>query len=147
MDRRHGDGGETLIELLISVAILGIAAVAIVNGLGALVVGTDVHRLQSTGGTLLLSAADAVKSTTTTYTPCATTASYAGAITSAVTLPSGWTAPTVQSVAYWNGTAFGPTCFESAAVPTVAAIQLVTIRATVPNSRGDLTISVTKRRA
>lgn len=56
-----GQEGLTLIELVVTLAIMGIAFVAIISGLFTAVVGSDVHRKQATAGTLLRSLAEAVK--------------------------------------------------------------------------------------
>ncbi|MDQ1740524.1 MAG: hypothetical protein QOE53_2176, partial [Pseudonocardiales bacterium] len=44
------DRGETLLELLIALAIMSIAVVAIVGGLVAGIAMSDIHRKQSTAG-------------------------------------------------------------------------------------------------
>jgi type II secretory pathway pseudopilin PulG len=96
----RGEGGETLIELLISIMIIGIAVTAI---LGAVRIATDASTLdqrQIHAQALLRSWGEyAVAQTTDAnyVTSCATPLTYPG------TLPSGFTA-TQTKVEFWNGT-------------------------------------------
>ncbi len=50
--RRRGDGGFTLIELVVAVAIMGVAFVTIVAGMMASIFTSDIHRRQATAQTL-----------------------------------------------------------------------------------------------
>jgi Tfp pilus assembly protein PilV len=136
-----GEAGTTLVEVLITVAILGIAVVSIVGGMGTSIIGADYHRKQAQAHTVLVSAADSVKSQSANpYQACATAAAYAPA--TGVTLPAGWTAAavTVRSVTYWNGSAFTASCPASD-----TKLQLVTIQVATPDSRATESVSVVKR--
>ena len=83
------DCGESLLELLVAVVIMGIAVVAIVGGLFSGVLMSDIHRKQTTAGSTLRDYAEAVEAAVaaspSTYTACATTATYAS--------PSGFSTP------------------------------------------------------
>ena len=68
--RLAGEVGESLIEVIMAVAILGIAIVALLGGLVTTIVGSSTHRDQSSGTAVLLSATEALKSAT--YVACAT---------------------------------------------------------------------------
>lgn len=59
--RGRGDAGLTLIELVVTVAIMGTAFSVLVGGLGAAVVGSDLQRQQAAVATLLRSFAESVK--------------------------------------------------------------------------------------
>ncbi len=81
------DDGESLIELIVAVAILGVAVVAIVAGLGTSVLMSDVHRKQATAGVAVRDYA----------------------------VPSGYSrsmvaGPGGQPLAYWNGSGWQNTC-------------------------------------
>jgi type II secretory pathway pseudopilin PulG len=92
---RHNDSGETLIEVLCTIIIIGSAISALVAGLGSTALNTLRHRDQATANTVLRSYAEALKQTTTSegfYTNCRTTPYAVPA--SLYTLPTGWTAPT-----------------------------------------------------
>lgn len=91
-----GEEGTTLVELLVAVAILGIAFVAILGGMMTSVTASDVHRKQADGLALLTRNAEAVKAAP--YVPCAPPAAYQAALTmptdyvvsvTAVAIPAG----------------------------------------------------------
>jgi len=54
------DEGETLLEVVMSVAIMGIAVVAIVGGIATSILMSDIHRKQATAGAYVRSYAEAV---------------------------------------------------------------------------------------
>lgn len=138
---RRTEAGTTLIEVLMAVAILGIAVVGIVGAMGTSIIGTDHHRKQAQAHTVLLSAVDAVKSQSANpYLPCATTGTYAPS--AGVALPGDWTAATisVQGVKYWNGSGFAATC-----PPSDKKLQLIQVQVTSPDGRATETVAVVKR--
>ena len=49
----RGDRGDTLIEVLVAVSILGIAMVAITGGMATSIIVSDVHHKESVSGTAL----------------------------------------------------------------------------------------------
>lgn len=59
--RWRGESGGTLVELLLTIVILGVAIVAIVGGMEASVVASDYHRKQTTTQALLKNAAEFLK--------------------------------------------------------------------------------------
>lgn len=134
----RGERGDTLIEILVAVSILGIAFVAILAGLGTAINLSGRQRGQANADVVLVSAADSVKNQT--YVSCASTYSPS----SGVTLPTGWSASnlTIGSIKYRNGTAWATTC------PTTDQnLQLVTIIASAPDGRSSESVDVVKRRA
>ena len=62
--------GTTLIEVLITVAILGIAFVSIMGGMGTAIISSALHRHQATGQAGIRSFVEAIKKDT--YVECAT---------------------------------------------------------------------------
>jgi Tfp pilus assembly protein PilV len=132
------EAGTTLVEVLMATAIMGIGVVAIVAGMGTSIIGTDHHRKQAQAHTVLLSAADVVKSQP--YQACATTSSYAPA--TGVTLPAGWTTSyvSVESVKYWNGSAFAAACPSPD-----SKLQLVEVKVATPDGRAADSVTVVKR--
>src|SRR4051812_45015166 len=85
--------GETLIELVVAIAILGIAGVAILGGLMMSVRTSVMHRNDATGGAYVRSFAESIQSSVDSsggYKSCATAQSaYAGV--AVPDLPAGYT--------------------------------------------------------
>jgi len=129
--RARGEQGDTLVEVLITIAILGIAFAGILAGLATAIRMSSIHRGQANADVVLVSSADAVKSQAYVACPSVTTSSYSP--TSGVTLPSGWSASniTITSVQKWNGTSFQASC-----PATDQGLELVTIKATSPDNGG-----------
>lgn len=73
--RATGEAGLTLVELLVTIVIMGIAFAVLVGGLGTAVLGSDLHRKQAKVENLLRTFAETVKSAP--YQDCATK-DYAG---------------------------------------------------------------------
>jgi Tfp pilus assembly protein PilV len=91
------DAGETLIEVVISIAIMGIAFVALMGGMLTAVSLSALHRQQADTQLQLVSAVEQVKAGP--Y--------HVGCPASPYTVPG-----VTISVEYWNGVQFGSTCFE-----------------------------------
>ena len=104
---QRSDRGETLIELVVAVAILGMAGVAILEGLMMGVRTSVMHRNDATGGAYVRSFAEAIQTDVDAngYETCANAASgYAGV--AVPDLPTGY-AKSVTSVQSWNGSSWG----------------------------------------
>lgn len=100
--------GETLVELLVALTILGIAGVAIVAGLEMSVRASDEGRKAATGGAYVRSFAEAIQTTIDTnagYAACASAASTYQAV-AVPDLPAGYV-KAVASVQSWKGSAWG----------------------------------------
>jgi len=103
---QRNERGETLIELVVAVAILGIASVAILGGLMMGVRTSVMHRNDATGGAYVRSFAEAIQTDVDAngYRTCANAASgYAGV--AVPDLPAGYT-KSVTAVQSWNGSAW-----------------------------------------
>ena len=104
---RRSDRGETLIELVVAVAILGLAAVAILGGLMTSIRTSVMHRNDATGSAYVRSFAEAIQTDVDAngYQSCASAASdYAGVVV--LDLPAGY-AKSVTAVQSWNGSGWG----------------------------------------
>ncbi|TCJ31215.1 type II secretion system protein [Nocardioides jejuensis] len=104
-----GEGGETLIELLVTIVILGLAGVAVMAGLELSVKTSDLGRKQANGGSYVRSLAEAIQDAANTsggYKSCAAANAYlSSAVKNAAGLPAGYTATQTAAVVY-NGTAW-----------------------------------------
>jgi Tfp pilus assembly protein PilV len=92
----RGQGGETLLELLVTVSIMGTAFVGVLAGIGATFMATDSHRQEATAETVLRNYAERMKDPTgAPYVTCATTATYAS--------PTGFSLPADERRAHDSG--------------------------------------------
>jgi type II secretory pathway pseudopilin PulG len=128
---RSKDEGETLVELVIAVAIMGIVVVALVGGIATSILMSDIHRKQATAGAYVRNYAEAV----TGHYSASATPSYVPAAVG-FTAPTGFTGA-VTSVKCWNDTTmdFG-TCTSA------NAVQQVTLSVDSTDSRASESIVV-----
>ncbi|WP_424216197.1 type IV pilus modification PilV family protein (plasmid) [Streptomyces sp. BI20] len=130
--RRRGEEGETLIEALVAVVLIGVAFLTVLGGLGTAVVSSVAQR--QTVGADAIARSTAERIIGAPYAACAR-----GYGTPAP--PAGY-AVTV-TVEYWDGVgAFGPACPS-----TDTGVQKVTltVRATGPRPVKDTTLELVKR--
>jgi type II secretory pathway pseudopilin PulG len=109
LSRRQSEAGDTLIEILIAIVVLGVASVALLLAFGTSLNGSATHRSLATFDTVLKTAADEVTSQLQQQSNALWgTCSGASPSTVFTGLPTGYSAQ-VTSVQYWNGTSFVPT--------------------------------------
>jgi type II secretory pathway pseudopilin PulG len=125
--RFRSERGESLLELLITISILGIAVVAILTGLATAIRLSGAHRDQADAEVIVAAGAESLKQLE--YAPCA----------SSYPLSHQSWSLTVTSVKTWDGSAFGDPCSPA------ATLQLVTIRAASPDGESVETLDVVKR--
>jgi len=145
--RRRDDLGETLLELLVTVSIMGIAFVGILAGIGTTFMATDSHRQDATAEAVLRSYAERMKDPTgMVYVNCATTATYGVPTGFALpATPAGWTA-TVTSSLYWQGDT-APATFTGVC-GTDKGLQQLTLRVQSPagSHQATETVVIVKRK-
>jgi prepilin-type N-terminal cleavage/methylation domain-containing protein len=138
--RPTGDRGETLIEVLVAVMIMGVGVVVLLGGLGTSIRMSALHRHQASATTYLRAYAEAVQAAVdrapTAYVPCAGLGSYGGVYTTGDTDYT----PRVLSVRYWNGSAFGDLC----TVVTDSGVQQVVLSIENPEQPETMTIIIRK---
>lgn len=123
--------GETLVELLITIVIMGITVVAVVGALMTSIQMSDIHRKQATAGAAARDYAETVDRYvgSTGYVACATPSAYSPS-TVGFSAPSGYTA-SVSSVLYWTGAAWTAACSPDLGLQQVTlAVQSSDARAT-----------------
>ena len=126
------DRGATLIELVMAVAILGIAFAALIGGMFTFTYAAASHSRQASGAEYIREYAEAIAGAA--YQNCATTYAPTGFST-----PAGWTLGAV-AVNYWNASAFVATC------PSVdLGLQRVHLSLSSTDGRDTETLDVVKR--
>jgi Tfp pilus assembly protein PilV len=137
LKRRLEDRGETLLELTITIAVIGIGITSILGAVMIALHASTLDQRQVQAQARLKSWAE--KLNTAAYADCATTTTYPSYATFTTqtpplpALPSGFTA-TYGVVKSWNGTAFVDTSSSCVAGTTDTGVQLVDLRMNVADS-------------
>jgi len=136
-----GERGDTLVEVMMTVAIVGIAFTGILAGLATAINLSGMDRSDANLRTVLVSATESVKQQT--YVPCPGANNNSYNPTSGVTLPSGWSASNVvvTQIYGWNGSAFT----SCSGLSTDGKLQLIGIKAVSPDGRSKDGIEIVKR--
>lgn len=148
-----GDRGETLIEVLLALMIIGIAAVALLTGLSTGIFSSALHREQTVAGTVLESVGETLNNNAyNPYVNCATTTSYnpEGGFTSEVPA-GGWTV-TINQIEWWDGNTNGFVLPGSQPCPDTNSdgflhLQLIGVTVTSPDGQTTQSRSFFKRGA
>lgn len=134
MAAERADGGFTLVDMLLAVAILGIAVVTLVGGMMTSIRTSDLERQSAEALTTTRAYAEAVANDT--YVDCA--ANYAA---SGASLPAGMSV--AQIVRYWNPST---TSFVATCPATDSGLQRVSVTVSTSDGRATESIKVGKRR-
>jgi Tfp pilus assembly protein PilV len=133
--------GESLVELLVAVVILGIAVVAVVGGLGASVLMSDVHRKQTNAGAAARSYAEALQAAVA-ESPSKYNCAGTYAVPAGVSVPSGVSAP-VLAVRYWSP---ATRSWTSGSCSTDSGVQQVTVSVATSDARATERVVVVLRK-
>ena len=140
------DRGISLIEVLIAVALLGLAVATVIPSMLGSVRGSALQDRFAGARRWIMSAGDYAVSEELPRIPCAHAADYLGPIQAAAQAhrPDGWTDAqlSVTGVQYWDGTTFAATCVETAALPL--HLQQISLRVVSPDGRVVETLDVVK---
>jgi prepilin-type N-terminal cleavage/methylation domain-containing protein len=141
-ERQHRERGDTLVELLVAVVIMGIAVVAVAGGVATSIRMSDIHRKQAAAGAYVRDFAEAIETAIATvptgYIPCAAPGAYDAAYPFAV---SGFSRDSI-AVDYWNGLAFVSTC----TVATDLGVQRLSLRVASADTRVSETMVIIVRK-
>jgi prepilin-type N-terminal cleavage/methylation domain-containing protein len=146
--RRHdirSDAGFSLVEIVITIAIVGVTFSAILGGLFASITVSALQRTEATADTAARSAAEVVKdSEHNPYSNCAGPGHYS---LTGLSVPNGFSV-TITDVAYWDGhpPAGGAVGFQPNCPGSDAGIQRITIAAASSDGQATETVQVIKRR-
>lgn len=121
--RTVDDSGESLIELVATIAILGVCVVALGTGMALSVKISSIHRDQARAQAYLHNFAEAIQNQ---YTTCSGGAPPNYVSLASLTAPPGFATPTA-AVKFWDASA-SPASFTTAACPvTDPGLQRVTL--------------------
>jgi Tfp pilus assembly protein PilV len=136
---RRPDAGETLVEVMVAVAIMGLAVVAIVGAIFSAVRVSDANRQQARAVTVLRAFAETLGDPDgpDAYVHCATTSTYG----SGFTAPAGYTA-SVSAVRYLANAGASTASWTPACPGIDTGAQLLTVRVTAPDGRSEQMIVV-----
>lgn len=146
-----GQRGDTLVEVLIAIAIIAIVGLAAFAGLQTAIRSSVDSRELGRAEAIVRSAAENLQNPETAYVDKAGCPS-AGTYSGLATLPSGYTL-TVANVQFWNSTATSPvsssttlpTTFAGCPVGADQGLQMVTLRVNTP-AGATAELDVLKRR-
>ncbi len=146
MARQGRQAGETLVETLLSVILLGLLGAGIVTAMASVISVSDFDARQSAAETVLRSYAQAWSRAA--YVPCTasqTTNPYTAVVPPGFAAPTGYTA-TISGTRFWNGTSSTPVTFVATCPATGdAGLQSLNLRVAPPRGPAQ-TLTVEKRK-
>ena len=118
-DRRRSEAGDTLVEILITLAVIGIAATAIMLAFATSISGSGSHRNVATMDTMLRTASAEVSAAiqaqpSTQFTACSGANTINQNLPGSIPLPDPNYTASITSAQYWNATTAS---FSSAVTP------------------------------
>jgi prepilin-type N-terminal cleavage/methylation domain-containing protein len=145
---RRSEDGFSLVELLVTIVIVGVTFSALLGGLITTITVSSLHRKQATADSVARSAAEWIKdSVANPFHPCATNGTYS---LSGLSVPGGYSA-VVTGVENWNWSgppvtaSFVPTFSPSAPGCSDRGLQRITIAVTSSDAQVNETVQVLKR--
>jgi prepilin-type N-terminal cleavage/methylation domain-containing protein len=143
------EDGFTLVELMITIVIVGVAFAALLDGLVTSITVSTLHRNEATADAVARSAAEWVKDPIQNpYQPCATTSTYT--FGGGFSKPAGYSV-SITNVQNWNPApnpipaGFSPQFGPSGAGCTDNGLQRITLSVQAPNSGATEGVVVMKR--
>jgi prepilin-type N-terminal cleavage/methylation domain-containing protein len=140
------ESGVTLIEMLITVAILGTAFAAIVGGMTVSIFGSDLHRKQATAETVLRSYGESVEAKAGWDGCSATAAGYMPAAVGFTNPSASQFSVTATAVEFWAPSGNTGTWASSCPGGTDTGLQRVSLRVQSLDGRATETLQVVRRK-
>jgi prepilin-type N-terminal cleavage/methylation domain-containing protein len=144
----HAEEGFSLVELLVTIVIVGVTFSALLGGLITTITVSSLHRKQATADSVARSAAEWIKDPAANpFQPCATGGTYS---LSGLSVPSGYSVA-VTGVENWNWNgppvtaSYVPTFSPSQAGCNDYGLQRITIVVTSSGAQVSETVQVLKR--
>jgi prepilin-type N-terminal cleavage/methylation domain-containing protein len=144
----HAEEGFSLVELLVTIIIVGVTFSALLGGLITTITVSSLHRKQATADSVARSAAEWIKdSVANPFQPCATGGTYS---LSGLSVPSGYSVA-VTGVENWDWSgppvtaSYVPTFSPSQAGCSDHGLQRITIVVTSSDAQVSETVQVLKR--
>lgn len=143
--------GFTLIEVLMTITIMGVVAVGLLTGLGTVLIGSDRTRKTADVGTAVIKVADAVldEAQFPYSTACPANGYAVGSTFASLSFPGmkiTGAQVRVTNLEWWDGTAYTTTCPSTAPAPfDPLRLQRITIEARTDDGRGSRTLQFVKR--
>jgi type II secretory pathway pseudopilin PulG len=142
---RSDDRGETLIELVIAVAIMGVVVVTLLGAIATSIRMSDIHRKQARAGAFLRSYAEEIQNSVAGaagYKTCAVVTDYpASSFAGDVQLDP----PTITTVTFWNPTAVPPAFVPRAGAKDIG-VQRLSLRLVSKDTKVSETLDLVLRR-
>ena len=118
--------GDTLVELLMTLVVLGLAGVALVAAFSTSILASGEHRQLANVDAVMRSAAESAtaqlqQQPAPLYKSCADATYYNSVLT--LNPPVGYT-DTITAVNYWNGAVFSPTCLATSTAPQLLTLEV-----------------------
>jgi type II secretory pathway pseudopilin PulG len=138
-DRARDERGETLVEILLAVVLLGITTFAIFDGISLVTSRSGLIKSQVNVSAVVQAAAATVVGDS--YLTCT---QITGGSSYALPAASGYSdvsPATIQSISYWNGSSFVATCSTGVGA---TALEKITVTATATTSSSSQSITLVK---
>jgi type II secretory pathway pseudopilin PulG len=144
---RSSEAGITLVEILVSVAILGIAITGLVSAMGTASLASGYHRKQATADTVIKSYAEALKTHIQGpgYLDSAGTSTYSVPASAAWSVETGYSV-SITDVKYWHSSAPAADPFTTVPTPAEGA-QKITLRVVSTDGRDTETLEIIVRKS